>query len=197
MAKPASDKDPAQLQFVFTRSRDGKVKAPFAGRCERLSKTRAKRWTTRASSRASTPRSAYGTRLNQGIAKLEANEKLSALAADLQGAKQMLKIQDANPNIDYDPGVELTLRLTAPLDWTGVTTGPEAKLQPFPQRKRIADLVNRQPFRTVAENPPRPSDMTNLMFIGTEAELRAAFEKAGWSSAARLNRSRSSKRRGR
>jgi hypothetical protein len=51
----------------------------------------------------------------------------------------------------------------------------------------LSRLVNRQPFRTVAENPPRPSDMTNIMFLATEEELRAAFEKAGWSIAARLN----------
>ena len=105
----------------------------------------------------------------------------------IQGAKQALKIQDANPNIDYDPGVEMTLRLTAALDWRGPVAGPEAKLLPFPDQNGLIRLVNSQPYRTVAAQPPRPSDMTNLMFIGTEAELRAAFEKAGWSSAARLN----------
>jgi hypothetical protein len=101
--------------------------------------------------------------------------------------KQGLKIEDANPNIDYDPGAEMTLRLTQPLDWRGPTQGPEAKLLPFPNQSALPDLVNRQPFRTAAEKPPKPSDMTNLMFIGTEADLRAAFEKAGWSSPERLN----------
>jgi hypothetical protein len=65
--------------------------------------------------------------------------------------------------------------------------GPEAKLLPFPDQNSLVRLVNGQPYRTVAAQPPRPSDMTNLMFIGTEAELRAAFEKAGWSSAVRLS----------
>ena len=129
----------------------------------------------------------YSSRLNQGIEKLQNNDRFASLAGLIQGAKQALKIQDANPNIDYDPGVEMTLRLTAPLDWRGPVAGPEAKLLPFPDQNLLVRLVNGQPYRTVAAQPPRPSDMTNLMFIGTEAELRAAFEKAGWSSAARLS----------
>ena len=129
----------------------------------------------------------YSSRLNQGIEKLQNSDRFAGLAGIVKGAKQALKIQDANPNIDYDPGVEMTLRLTAALDWRGPLAGPEAKLLPFPDQNSLVRLVNTEPYRTVAAQPPRPSDMTNLMFIGTEAELRAAFEKAGWSSAARLD----------
>lgn len=186
MAKPVADKDPAQLQLVFDEIGDGKVKTPLQAVVSALENAR-ETVDDKGVITGIDAGSAYGTRLNQGIAKLEANDKLSALAAILQGAKETLKIQDVNPNIDYDPGVELSIRLTAPLNWTGVTTGPEAKLQPFLRESELPALVNRQPFRTVAANPPRPSDMTNLMFIGTEAELRAAFEKAGWSAAARLS----------
>ena len=129
----------------------------------------------------------YGGRLNEGIAKLQNNDRLAGLAGLIQGAKQALKIQDVNPNIDYDAGAEMTLKLTAPLDWRGPVTGPEAGLQAFPDQNALIRLVNNQPFRTVAAQPPRPSDMTNLMFIATEDELRAAFGKAGWSEAARLD----------
>ena len=51
----------------------------------------------------------------------------------------------------------------------------------------MVDLVNSQPFQTFAENPPKPSDITNLMFIGTEEKLRAAFEAAGWNLAQQVN----------
>src|SRR5262249_1202641 len=115
------------------------------------------------------------------------NEKFAGLAAIIQGAKQTLKIQDVNANIDYDAGVELTLKLTAPLNWTGSTQGAEAKLQPVTNESALADLVNRQPFRTAAANPPRPSDMTKIMLIGSDNQIREAFEKAGWSSAAKLD----------
>jgi len=129
----------------------------------------------------------YGGRLNEGIAKLQNNDRFAGLAGLIQGAKQVLKIQDVNPNIDYDAGAEMTLKLIAPLEWGGPASGPEARLQPFPDQSALIRLVNNQPFRTVAADPPRPSDMTNLMFIGTEDELRAAFGKAGWSEAARLD----------
>jgi hypothetical protein len=129
----------------------------------------------------------YASRINQGIAKLQNSDKFSGLAGLIGGVKQALKIQDANPNIDFDAGVEFTLRLTQPLDWRGPINGPGSDLQPFPNEAALIDLVNRQPFRTVAADPPRPSDITNIMFLGTEQELRTAFEKAGWSSAARLS----------
>jgi hypothetical protein len=47
--------------------------------------------------------------------------------------------------------------------------------------------ANRQPFRTMADRPARPSDVTNLMFLGTRQDIEEAFEKAGWSSAEQLN----------
>jgi len=131
--------------------------------------------------------STYSSRINQGITKLSNSDRFSSLAGILQGAKQAFNIQDANANIDYDAGIEFTLKLAAAADWQGPAQGPEANLKPFPNQAALADLVNQQAFRTIAAEPPKPSDLTNLMFIATEAELRAAFEKAGWASAARLS----------
>jgi hypothetical protein len=129
----------------------------------------------------------YGSRLDEGISKLQANDRFAGLAGLIQGAKQALKIEDPNPNIDYDPGVEFTIRLTKALDWRGPVNGPESALRPFPNQSDLVGLVNRQPFRTVAAKPPRPSDMTNIMFVGAEDEIRDAFTKAGWSTAERLS----------
>jgi len=47
--------------------------------------------------------------------------------------------------------------------------------------------VNRQPFRTETQAGGKPSDVTNLMFLSSEQELTDAFQKAGWSVAAKLN----------
>ncbi|HXJ41584.1 MAG TPA: LssY C-terminal domain-containing protein, partial [Bryobacteraceae bacterium] len=129
----------------------------------------------------------YGGRLSEGLSKLGANEKLAGLASILQQAKQTLKIQDVNANVDYDAGVELNLKLTQALDWKGATAGPEAKVVPFPNESALIALVAAEPFRTVAARPPKPSDLTNLMFIGTEEQVRAAFTKAGWFEAAQLS----------
>jgi hypothetical protein len=185
-AKAAGDKVRSQLQVVFTEISDGKVKAPFQAVVSRLDNAR-ETVDDKGVILGIDASLAYGNRLNQGITALEGNEKLSALAAILQGAKQTLKIQEVNANIDYDAGVELAVKLTAPLNWTGTTTGPESKLLPFPNESDLPALVTRQPFRTMAAKPARPSDMTNLMFIGTEAELHAAFEKAGWYPSASLS----------
>jgi hypothetical protein len=185
-AKPAAEKDRAVLELVFTRIGDGRYQTNISAIVSGLDNAREKvddKGVITGIDGAQT----FSSRLNEGISKLQANDQFAGLAGLIQGAKQTLKIGDANANIDYDPGVEMTLRLTQPLDWRGATAGPESKLQPFPDQSSLPDVVNRQPFRTVAENPPRPSDITNIMFIATEAELRAAFDKAGWSSAARLS----------
>src|SRR5260370_8092292 len=62
------------------------------------------------------------------------------------------------------------------------------KLQPIAAESRMHQLVNAQPFHTVAAKPPKESDITNLMFIGSEQQLGAAFEAAGWSAARSLNK---------
>jgi hypothetical protein len=185
-AKAGSATQQAQMEIVFTEISDAKVKAPISAVVSSLENAR-EAIDDKGLITGINESQSYGGRLNQGIAKLESNDRFAGLASLIQGAKQALKIEDVNANIDYDAGVEFTLKLTAPLNWTGSTTGPESKLGAFPNEADLPELVSRQPFRTRAENPPKPSDITNLMFAGTEDELRAAFEKAGWSSAARLD----------
>ena len=43
---------------------------------------------------------------------------------------------------------------------------------------------NLRPFQTRAQSPPKPSDITNIMYIGTQDRLSQAFAAAGWSQAA-------------
>ena len=186
LAKAANDKDRAQLQLVFTQIGSGTYKTNLAAIVGALDNARETVDGDGVINGIDVSKT-YSSQLDQGISKLQSSDRFAGLAGLIQGVKQGLKIEDANPNIDYDPGAEMTLRLTQPLDWRGPTQGPEARLLPFPNQSALPDLVNRQPFRTAAEKPPKPSDMTNLMFIGTEADLRAAFEKAGWSSPERLS----------
>jgi hypothetical protein len=121
-------------------------------------------------------------RLDQGINKVA--QKYPGLA-DLLGSVKQAVVKEADPNIDYEPGVELTIELTKPLAWTGDATAPSVTgIEP---QATLSTLVLRQPFRTTAENPPRPSDLANLMFIGTQADIEKAFQEAGWSSAEQLS----------
>ncbi len=185
-AKAATDKDPAQLQLVFTQIGDGAAHATISAVVTSLDNAR-ETIDDKGLITGIAPGDTFSARIDQGIAKLQANDKLAGLAGLITGTKQALKIEDANPNIDYDPGAEFTIRLTQPFEWRGVDRGPTSKLQAFPNQETLVDLVNRQPFRTMAENPARPSDVTNIMFMATDDELRAAFEKAGWSAPSRLN----------
>jgi hypothetical protein len=184
--KATADGQRAQLRLNFTGIALGAFRAPLAAQVASLDNSRetvAADGLILGIDNAKT----YSSKIDQGVSKLEASDRFAGLAGLIQGAKQALNIQDANPNIDYDAGVELTVRLTQPLDWRGPVNGPGTALFAFPNENGLIGLVNNQPFRTAAASPQRPSDMTNIMFLATEAELRAAFEKAGWSSAARLS----------
>lgn len=117
-------------------------------------------------------------RLDQGINKV--TEKYPGLGEILGAVKQAV-VKETDANIDYEPGVEMTIALTKQLDWSGSTAAPSVK--PIQPEAALARLVAVQPFRTMAQKPPQPSDVTNLMFFGSEAQIEAAFEKAGWSRA--------------
>jgi hypothetical protein len=185
ISKPAADKDRAQLQLVFNQIGMAAYHTTLTAVVTALDNSREK-VDDQGVINGIDSNEAYGTRLDQGIAKLQNSDRFASLAGMIQGAKQALKIQPVNPNIDYDPGVEMVVKLTKPLDWRGPVLGIESAIQPFPNQNALLDLIARQPVRTIAENPPRPSDITNIMLLGTEQEVRNAFAKAGWSSAARL-----------
>jgi len=121
-------------------------------------------------------------RLDQGINKVA--EKYPSFAELLGTVKQaVLKPTDAN--IDYKAGVEMTIELTKPLDWTGAVKMPDiAAIEPQDQLFR---LVNSEPFRTATQKDQSPSDITSLMFLGSRQQIEDAFQKAGWSPAAKLN----------
>lgn len=185
-AKAATGKDPAQLQIVFTEIAEPTARANMSAVMSGLENAR-ETIDDKGLISGIAPGETYSSRIDQGISKLQASDRFASLAGLIEGAKQALRVGDANPNIDYDAGTEFTLRLTQSLNWRGTDQGPTARLAPFPNESELYDLVNSEPFRTISENPARPSDMTNIMFLATEEELRNAFDKAGWSIPARLN----------
>ncbi len=122
------------------------------------------------------------SRMDQGIARVA--ERYKGLA-DLLGATKGALVKQSNAEIVYEPGVEMVLKLKSDL-----TIAPPAAAAPvggIPDEEELIQTVQGQPFRSRAENPPKPSDMTNLMFLGTEEQLAAAFRAAGWSPAAALS----------
>lgn len=121
-------------------------------------------------------------RLDTGISKMtDKYPTLAGLLNDVKGAV----LKEANADIDYKAGVEMTLQLNKPMTWDDA----DGKLgvKSIEPQAALAALVNAEPYRTVAQSPPSPSDMTNLMFLGTREQLEAAFQAAEWSPAAALD----------
>jgi LssY C-terminus len=125
----------------------------------------------------------YKSRLDQGLSKLAARN--SQMAQILSGVEDAM-VKKVDPSITYKPGIDLTIKLTRDLSWA-----PPAKpnsVAPVSPADKLDALVTAEPFRTVAQNPPKPSDMTNLMFIGTQDQITKAFTDAGWFPASALGR---------
>jgi hypothetical protein len=121
-------------------------------------------------------------RLDQGIEKLSARN--SSLGGLLEVAKAAV-VKQTNAEIQYEAGVEMTLRTSEPLTWNETIAGPT--IEPIRDEDALARLVNAQPFQTFAEKPLKPSDITNLMFVGSEEKLRDIFKAAGWDTAQALS----------
>jgi hypothetical protein len=121
-------------------------------------------------------------RLDQGINKV--SEKYPSFA-ELLGTVKQAVLKNTDANIDFKAGVEMTIALTKPLDWTGAVSMPDiASIEP---QEQLFGLVNSEPFRTATQKDQSPSDITSLMFLGSRQQIEDAFQKAGWSAAAKLN----------
>lgn len=117
--------------------------------------------------------------LNQGISKLENNHP--GLAGLLGQARDAF-VKNVDASISYPAGVDMEIKLTK-----GLTCHPPSNMTTIPEigaLNQLTALVDAQPDRTVAGNPPKPSDLTNLVFIGSQQEIGAAFKAAGWFAAA-------------
>jgi hypothetical protein len=90
------------------------------------------------------------------------------------------------PEIYYPAGVELTLKLTAPLRLDApVKAEPSAASElSGDEREELASIVEAMPHRTRAPISGRSSDLTNVLLIGSRDEVAAAFEASGWMQAA-------------
>ncbi len=76
-------------------------------------------------------------RLDQGIKKVE--QRYSGIGGLLGTIKQAV-LKEPDANIDYEPGVEMTIALTKALDWNGKASWPN--VQAIEPRDQLAQLVN-------------------------------------------------------
>src|SRR5262249_2538250 len=99
--------------------------------------------------------------LDAGLGKLA--DKASGFAGILSSVKNAV-LKTPESDITYDAGVDFTLKLSAPVEFSA-SSGPglASKLAPIADENALADLAVKQPFQTWAQKPSKPSDITNLM----------------------------------
>ena len=125
------------------------------------------------------------SRLDDALNKLK--DRYQGLADILETAKHGF-MKETQPDINYAPGVEMTLKLTNKIDLDSRTSPTNDPVQQDNSDPALIQLANSLPFRTQTEATSEPSDLTNLMFLGSKEQLESAFNTAGWSTAAALNR---------
>lgn len=99
-------------------------------------------------------------------------------------AIRALVVKVPEPEIYYPAGVELTLSLTERLRWSA-SAGP-AGMAREPADDELASLnrlVTTLPWRTYTPASHRPSDLTNVLLVGSREQIAAAFLAAGWAEA--------------
>jgi hypothetical protein len=130
------------------------------------------------------PSTSYEARIDQGISKLgNQHQALADLLSSVKGAV----LKQVDPAIDYKPGVELEVKLTQALNWPWPSASKT--VQSVTPAAALSNLISAVPVQTLAQSPPSPSDLTNLMFIGSAEQVQAAFQDAGWFAATARDRS--------
>ncbi len=95
-------------------------------------------------------------------------------------ATKSLIAPPANPEIYFPAGTEVILRLTAPVN-IPPANAQLLRIAPFSPNEitEINDLLKNSPQR--ARQGAHPSNLVNLLFLGSRRQIDRAFQAAGWS----------------
>ncbi|MCS6952936.1 MAG: LssY C-terminal domain-containing protein [Bryobacterales bacterium] len=117
-------------------------------------------------------------KMDRGLERLQG--RFARLAGVLRTAKEAV-FEPPDADIVYEAGTELRLALTSPFPLERIF--PPPALEAIEPAEDLLELVNAQPLQTTAASSAKPSDVTNLMFLGRREQIEAAFREAGWSPA--------------
>lgn len=124
----------------------------------------------------------YGHQATGMVSSVAAVDPMLMLFA-FAGSSAVLRFPEAE--ITYPSGTELRLRLLKPLQLANAPSDPPAQAEETDaERASLELLINELPYRTSTKAKNTPSDLTNLVFLGSSAELLEAFTAAGWKLAA-------------
>ena len=102
-------------------------------------------------------------------------------------AVKMLIVQVPEPEIFYPAGSELTLALTEPMLAEPRPEPIDTAEMTWKERDDMEQVIADLPARSFARGSKRASDMVNMMFVGSRAQVEAAFQAAGWTESKALS----------
>jgi opacity protein-like surface antigen len=126
-----------------------------------------------------------GFRANNFIAGIAIFDPIAYLYVNIAAAR-LLRFSE--PEIWFPAGTELEAKLTAPFSAPAVfeSAPPPITGQPG-ARSELESLIRSLPYRTATKSSNKPSDITNLLFLGDIQSLKRAFRAAGWVPSDELN----------
>ncbi len=97
---------------------------------------------------------------------------------------KFLLVRSPDPEIYFPSGTEFVVQIkkAAFLPYAPARTALLPDLSPE-QDSRARQLVDRMPEQQSQRGPNRPSDLVNIMFLGTQDAVERAFRAAGWTGA--------------
>jgi hypothetical protein len=103
-------------------------------------------------------------------------------------AIKTLVVHVPEPELYFKPGVELSLTLTEPLPARAQREPDDAPRRlAEAERDSLDEILAVMPSRTTAPSNGRPSDLVNVMFVGSRDQISEAFRAAGWVEATPSN----------
>jgi opacity protein-like surface antigen len=103
------------------------------------------------------------------------------IAAIFTTAASASVLRFSEPEISLPVGTELLAELTAPIQLPKVEPILVPPIATTPdEKKALSQLVEDLPFRTYTDKSHVPSDITNLIFIGSAGAVERAFAASDW-----------------
>jgi opacity protein-like surface antigen len=103
------------------------------------------------------------------------------IAAIFTTAASASVLRFSEPEISLPVGTELIAELTAPIQLPKVEPILVPPIATTPdEKKALSQLVEDLPFRTYTDKSHIPSDITNLIFIGSAGAVERAFAASDW-----------------
>ena len=124
---------------------------------------------------------ATGTLANRATNLINAGAMLDPIAWAFSLASSASLLRFSEPEILLPVGSEVRVRLENDVPFQGFPVAPEPGISRDPDdRQSLEHLVRSLPYRTLTLKSSRPSDITNVAFLGGKEALERAFEAAGW-----------------